>query len=126
MPRIGQLGIVPEARIEPPAYLAAPARQVFIDMVMAVKPNHFQPADVPTLANYCCAVVAANDAASVIQEDIRAATPEVMKAWSVSIQIMCRLALTLKVCPQARRHPRDFKPSGAKPSYYERQSEEHQ
>jgi hypothetical protein len=39
--------------IAPPASLSEPARAVFLDLVAAHEPEHFEPGDVTLLAQYC-------------------------------------------------------------------------
>jgi phage terminase small subunit len=125
MPRPGSYGaVLPiEERVAPPANLKGPAKDLFCSIVLAAKPSHFLPVDVPLLASYCKAVIVERDAMEKIHGDISNATPAVMKVQRLAHTTMFRLSRSLRISPIGR-HPtlsstNDFKASTSM-SYYDR------
>ena len=109
MPRFGPYGPVPpsDERIDPPADLSGPARDLFLDLVRAVRPQHFLPCDVPLLASYCRAAITEAEASRLIHDGLGSGEPvdpTVFKAQKASHDIMHRLAVRLRISPQGR-HP---------------------
>jgi phage terminase small subunit len=52
------------ARLQPPSDLAGPEKALFVDLVVACRPDHFQASDTPLLAAYCRAVCLEQTASS--------------------------------------------------------------
>jgi hypothetical protein len=118
MPRPNSYGSVLDQRVEPPADLSGPEKELFLDVVLAVRPDHFQPVDAQLLADFCRAKVVEREAAEKIKRG--PATPVLIKTWLAAHQIADKLVCRLKISPQARFHKRDHKPSAAPVSYYDR------
>ena len=53
-------------RLSPPADLGELERKTFLDIVLACKPSHFQPSDLPLLAAYCRAIVLERQASNAL------------------------------------------------------------
>jgi phage terminase small subunit len=110
-------------RIRPPAELEGPAREVFVGLVAAAKPGHFQAIDSPLLAAYCRAVVTEREASAAISEAISAAPPPLLKVHAQSLRALYLLSQRLRLSPQSRQ-PNVSRGSATKPtaamSAYER------
>jgi hypothetical protein len=110
-------------RITPPADLTGPARDLFLDLVMACRPAHFQQADAPLLASYARAVIIEKEAALLIQNDIAGVSSTIIKVQQAMHGTMHRLAVRLRISPQSRQ-PTISPGSNTKPSnnhsYYDR------
>jgi phage terminase small subunit len=109
-------------RIAPPDDLTGAARALFLDLVMACRPAHFQQSDAPLLASYCQAVILEKEAASMIQNNIAAATNTLIKVQQTAHQTMHRLAVRLRISPQSRQ-PTVSPGTNTKPgngSYYDK------
>jgi hypothetical protein len=90
-------GAGPE-RIKPPADMDEKARQIFLDLVTAATPEHFQAIDAPLLRCYAEAIVQAREAGKIIGADIVNAPRAALKAQEQAGRI---------IRPQARlRTPR--------------------
>ena len=121
MPRrsAASLAITPVAltgptRLAPPESLPEPARTVFIDIALAVKPEHFAPCDLPLLCRYAEASVLAERAAAAALDGNAAA----LSAWSTATRMQSLLAMRLRLSPQARQPNRPNRPLAV--SYYDR------
>jgi hypothetical protein len=108
MPRIptdetnlGQLLAGPR-RLQPPSDLDGPARQVFVETVTAVAPDHFQVEDAHLVAAYARAVVLERYAA----DRIAAGAREWVEAHRSSVQSLTTLARALALGTKARRPSR--------------------
>ncbi len=75
------------------------ARELFVDLVMACRPTHFQQSDAPLLASYARAVITEKEAALLIQDNIKDATSTLIKVQQSSHQTMHRLAIRLRLSP---------------------------
>jgi hypothetical protein len=91
------------ARLSPPADLTDPkARQYFLDIVLAARPDHFQPVDVPLLALFCRMLAQAERATEAIAADMVRASPELLEAQRHAAKAVHDLSMRLRVSPQAR------------------------
>jgi hypothetical protein len=113
-------GHVPE-RLKPLADLNREARQVWLDLVSAAKPEHFQPVDAPLLALFCKMMVQAKRATAEIGKDMAAASPSLLAAQAQAVRAAHDLSMRLRVSPQARsghvtKRTRETQPT----SYYDR------
>jgi phage terminase small subunit len=110
-------------RIRPPVELAAPAREVFVGLVAATKPGHFQEIDIPLLAAYCRAVVMEREASAAISKAPAAAPPPLLKVHAQAVRALYLLSQRLRLSPQSRQ-PNVSRGSATKPasamSAYER------
>ena len=109
------------ARLEPPPDLDEKARQVWLDLVLAAQPEHFQPIDAPLLALFCKMIVQAERATAEIGKDMAAVPPSLLAAQAQAVKAVHDLSLRLRVSPQARsghvtKRTRETRPT----SYYER------
>src|SRR3954453_9746869 len=100
MPRPNSFGIVPEQRVEPPADLPHPVKEVFLDLVCSTRADHFRPTDLPLIVAYSVAIVAERESMAEIR---RSPTPLLIKAHREACQTMCQLASRLKISPSGRR-----------------------
>jgi phage terminase small subunit len=94
---------LPPLAIEPPNSLSGPAKVVFRELVDGCDPDHFQPSDIPLLAQYSVAIALASWAEGRLcstDDDERKAA---LAAWEKAIKAMTSLALRLRLSPQARR-----------------------
>jgi hypothetical protein len=105
-------------RLSPPPDLAPDERQVFLDLISSVRPEHFRACDSPLLAAYCRAI--ALERKSSLQLDDKAG----LMRWERATKAMVALSMRLRLSPQSRQ-ANSSRP-GAKPerplSYYERQA----
>jgi phage terminase small subunit len=113
-------------RLKPPAGLDGELRQIWLDLVTAAKPEHFQPVDAPLLALFCRMVVQAERASGEIAKDMAAASPSLLQAQAQAVKAVHDLSMRLRVSPQARsghltRRTREVPRS----SYYDRAALEH-
>jgi hypothetical protein len=93
--------------LPPPTSLSEPARTVWIHLVSAHEPEHFQEGDATLMSQYCEAAALAAKAAAALQtgDDTR------LKIWERSTAIMASLSLRLRIGPQSRRErAKAFKP----------------
>jgi hypothetical protein len=91
------------ARISSPADLVDPkARQFFLDIVLAARPEHFQPVDVPLLALFCRMLAQAERATDAIAADMARASPALLEAQRQAAKAVHDLSLRLRISPQAR------------------------
>ena len=87
-----------------PADLGELERKAFLDIVLACKPSHFQPSDLPLLAAYCRAIVLERQASNAlavaghVTEDGRVSPW--MKVWEQANKAMLSLAHRLRLSPQ--------------------------
>ena len=92
-------------RLEPPASLSPPERQLFIDLVAAVDRKHFRSSDLPLLCRYVEAAVLAEQAAKELREN-GAVIDRKPSGWLVvqekCVRAMTALSLRLRLSPQAR------------------------
>jgi phage terminase small subunit len=113
----------PPERIRPPAELAGPAREVFVGLVAAAKPGHFQEIDIPLLAAYCRAAVMEREASAAISRALTAAPPPLLKVHAQSVRTLHMLSQRLRLSPQSRQ-PNVSRGSATRPavamSAYER------
>jgi hypothetical protein len=104
----------------PPPHLPERAREVFVDLVLANKPDYFTASDLPLLCRYSEAAAMAERAAAAM-----AKTPIVDGKASPWIAIhgqmtkaMTGLSMRLRLSPQARQPNRPTRP--VQISYYDR------
>ena len=112
----------PVERLIPPVDMPEPERRLWLDLVAAAKPDHFQRIDEPLLAAYVRACVLEQRAAAEIGKYFPAPTPPMLATHKQAVRTMYALAMRLRVSPQARQ-PNVSRGSAtsAKPmSYYER------
>jgi phage terminase small subunit len=109
-----------DARLMPPKHLPERAREVFVDLVLANRPDFFTPSDLPLLCRYAEATEMAERAAGAM-----AKTPIVDGKPSPWIAIhgqmtkaMSALSMRLRLSPQARQPNRPTRP--VETSYYDR------
>lgn len=119
------LGAAP--RLKPPATMSDPARQLFLDLVLGAKPEHFQATDLPLLVRYCEAHAMAERAEKEMADEPvieDKASPwigihaQMTKAASV-------LAMRLRLSPQSRA-PNNPGRRAPPVSYYDRMQLERQ
>jgi hypothetical protein len=98
--------------------MADDARQLFIDVVMNNKPEHFQPSDLPLLARYCQAHALAARAAAALSKAETIVNGDEAKVFVAMTKTANALAMRLRLSPQARQpnNPKRTPPV----SYYER------
>ena len=127
MPRSSSVVSLDARRLEPPASMTEAGRRHFLDLIDALPPTHFQPADATLLAGYCEAAAAAELAAG----EMALAGGIVTKAgrlspWftahALAVKTMSALALRLRLSPQARVAKASKKEPGPRLSYYEREA----
>ena len=110
-------------RLSPPGDLGELERKAFLDIVLACKPSHFQPSDVPLLAAYCRAIVLERQASNAlavaghVTEDGRVSPW--MKVWEQANKAMLSLAHRLRLSPQGRSPNLPTRPAPTA-SYYDR------
>jgi phage terminase small subunit len=113
--------MTPASRLAPPKHLPERARQIFVDLVLACKPDWFTPSDLPLLARYCEASALAEQAAAAMAGEPVTANGK-PSAWvSVHAQMtkaLCGLSMRLRLSPQARQPNRPTRP--VQTSYYDR------
>ena len=111
MPRPSTAGIAAEQyspppihqRIKPPADLDGDAKKIFMDIVIACRPEHFQGCDVPLLASYCRAVVLEKTATKLIAEDPEKVSRGLIQTQKTAFTTMRVLCVRLRVSPQGRQ-----------------------
>jgi len=102
-------------RLEPPDTLSALARDEFIRIVMAEKPDHFRPSDMPLLVQYTEAAALAARAVQELQNDD--AKVSWLTRWEKACRTLTALSARLRICPQARQPNNPKRPQPT--SYYE-------
>ena len=108
-------------RLKPPGDLDGEAHQIWLDLVTAAKPEHFQPVDAPLLALFCRMVVQAERATAEIAKDMAAASPSLLQAQAQAAKAVHDLSMRLRVSPQARSgHVTKRTREAAPASYYDR------
>jgi hypothetical protein len=90
-------------RIIPPPDLKGEPLQLFLNLVMACRAEHFQPSDAFLLASYCRALVLERDATELIQKDPAGATTQLVKVQQSSLVTVYKLAIRLRLSPQGRQ-----------------------
>jgi phage terminase small subunit len=103
-------------RLLPPASLSDAERAVFVDVVTACDPTHFQPSDLPLLCRYCEAAVLGEQAALELR---RGAVVDGKPSPWITIQekavrAMVSLSMRLRLSPQSRIDPKTL---GRKEAY---------
>ena len=92
-------------RLEPPASLSPPERQLFVDLVAVVSRQHFRPSDMPLLCRYVEAAVLAEEAARQLRE-LGAVVDGKPSGWLTvqekSVRALTALSLRLRLSPQGR------------------------
>src|SRR5262249_48864503 len=83
-----------DPRLDPPPFLNADERQVFIELTASA--SHLRTADVPLIASLAQATVIARRAVR---------KPGDLAAWERAVRIQCMLSTRLRLTPQARTHP---------------------
>ena len=112
-----------DERISPPRDLAGSARELFLDLVMACRPAHFQRSDAVLLASYCRAAVVEREAAELIQQQLAEAPLALIRVQQAMHGTMHRLAVRLRLSPQGRRptiSPYSNTKASDSSSYYDR------
>ena len=109
------------ARLSPPADLTDPkARQYFLDLVTAARPDHFQLIDVPALSLFCRMLAQAERATEAIAKDPAAASPALLQAQAQAVKGVHDLSMRLRCSPQARSSHVNPRTKRATPlSYYD-------
>ena len=108
-------------RLPPPADLDGEARKVWLDLVSAAQPEHFQAIDAPLLALFCNMIVQAERATVEIGKDMAAASPSLLAAQAQAAKAVHDLSMRLRVSPQARSgHVTKRRRETAPTSYYDR------
>ena len=108
-------------RLRPPATLSDSERTVFVNLVGACKPEHFQASDLPLLARYCEATVLAEQAAEHLRTEGAVIAGRVSPWITVqekAIRALTALSMRLRVSPQARAPNNPSRPQPA--NVYER------
>ena len=109
------------ARLQPTGDLTGPEREVFVDLVLACRPDHFQHSDAPLLAAYCRAVcleqIASSElaAAGFVIDGRPSGWLNVLAQATRTISTYSRM---LKLNPAGRQSVPSSEPSPV--SYYER------
>ena len=118
--------ISPGARLHPPEDLAGPERKLFVDLVVACRPDHFQNSDAVILAAYCRAIVLEKTASAGLVADGHVAADGKPSGWLPILQAATRVISTysrlLRLNPAGRQSVPSSEPGAA--SYYERMSME--
>jgi phage terminase small subunit len=112
------------SRLKPPAYLSDAERKVFLDLVSAVDPRHFQPSDMPLLCRYVEACALGEQAAEHLRRN-GAVSFDKASPWIViqekAVRAMVALSMRLRLSPQARQANNPTRPHGGNGvSVYER------
>jgi phage terminase small subunit len=107
-------------RLEPPADLQGPAREIFRQTVASVAANHFQPDDLPLLCTYCAAAAQALQAA--IELRVCPLAGDRPSPWlriqASAARTMAQMSVRLRLGARSRdHHPRRAR-SQRPPSYY--------
>jgi hypothetical protein len=110
-------------RLCPPSSLSEPARIVFIDLINACKPTHFQKSDLPLLVRFAEAAALADEADVHMRSEGPVVAGRVSPWLTVSEKanrILLGLSLRLRISPQARQPNNPGKARGGpEPSYYD-------
>jgi hypothetical protein len=109
-------------RLKPPDDLDGETRTIFLDLVLAASPTHFEPVDRPLLCAYCRAAALERQASAAIAENIAAATPSLLAVQAQATKTMHDLSMRLRLSPQARSGHLTTRAKRATPvlSYYDR------
>jgi phage terminase small subunit len=111
-----------QQRLEPPADLVGPARDVFRETVASVPAPHFRPEDVPLLRVYCEAIVMARRAAAEVaaRAVVEAAPTPWLKVQMAQVRIITMLSVRLRLGARSRdHHVRQTTRAGRPPSFYD-------
>jgi hypothetical protein len=108
-------------RLRPPLDLDPKARAIFLDIIMAARPEHFLPVDLPLLCAFCRAVAIEREVAAAIMAQ-PAAAPAVREIWKAATSAMRLLSVRLRIGPQSRAgHTNPRTKTRSEPtSYYDR------
>jgi hypothetical protein len=85
------------SRVEPPRYLTAPERKLFVALVAAVNAKHFTESDTPLLISYVQATALAQQAIKEARKDTGA-----LLRWEKAVKLQAVLATRLRLAPQSR------------------------
>jgi hypothetical protein len=91
-------------KLEPPASLSGPEREVFRELIDACDRRHFRRSDMPLVTAYCRAVHLERWSAAQLGEDPE--STRMLALWEKSGRALVALAAKLRLCPAARQHPR--------------------
>ena len=94
----------PSTLLQAPASLSQEERQVFVDLVLANKPQHFMPSDMPLLVTYCEVICQLRLASKELKKGIVAGgkTNPWIGVQERLIKSMVALSMRLRLSPQAR------------------------
>ena len=94
-------------RIRPPDDLVVDARDLFVDFVLACRPDHFQNSDIAMLCIYCRAIVLEQTASAGLKADGYVTTDGKPSPWLPILQAATRTISTysrmLKLNPAGRQ-----------------------
>jgi phage terminase small subunit len=107
-------------RVRPPPDLDPKARAIFVEIIAAARPEHFQPVDSALLCAYCRAAAIEREAAAAIMAQ-PAAAPALLETYKAAATVMRTLAVRLRIGPQSRSGHTNPRMRKAEPtSYYDR------
>ena len=108
-------------RLKPPADLTGEARQAFVDIVLAARPQHFEPLDLPLLSAFARAVAMERWAADAIMTRTPV-TPGLLETYRTATRTLQALSIRLRIGPQSRAGHTNPRTKRATPlSYYDAQ-----
>jgi phage terminase small subunit len=105
------------SRLQPPASLNEPERNLFVDLVTACYAKHFQQSDLPLLIRYVEAACLAEQAAGELRHGaIVGGKPSPwITVQEKAVRAMISLSARLRLAPQSRVDPKTlarYQPSG--------------
>jgi phage terminase small subunit len=83
--------------------LVGEARQLFIEVIGACAPQHFEMSDVPLLAAFCRASALERQAAAELAKRAVENRAHWLDAYTSAVGALCRLAASLKLSPRGRK-----------------------
>ena len=110
------------ARLKPSPGLTEPEGRLFLDLVLAASPAHFQEIDRPLIDAYVRALVLLTESTKAIAAGPDNASTALLKVNAQAYRMVHGLAMRLRVSPQARaghNNPASALPRGSR-SYYDR------
>jgi hypothetical protein len=84
-------------RLEPPATLSDPERELFVELVESVEPDHFIRADLPLLVSFVQATLLVRSTAN---------KPDQIATWEKAMKLQVNLATKLRLTPSSRLDPK--------------------
>ena len=110
------------ARIRPPDDLDGAARNLFVDLVLACRADHFTDSDAPLLARYSRALVAEKVAADELERSsvLDDKPSPWLQVWQARMRAVTTLSRMLRLNPSARQSTPSSEVAAPPTSAYER------